>query len=60
MSCLATTSGETIPADWEISLVSIGLDFSSLANPGVSVSGGRDSVTDMLYGLTCEHVYTKY
>jgi len=52
MSRLATASGDTSPEDWEISLVSIGLVFSSLANPGVSVSGGRHNVTDILYGFT--------
>jgi hypothetical protein len=51
MICFATASGDTSPADCEINLVSIGLLFSSLANPGVSVSGGKDNVTDMLYGF---------
>nr|CAD7568318.1 unnamed protein product [Timema californicum] len=44
----ATSSGDTSPASWDISLVSNGFDFSSLAKHGVSVSGGSASVTDTL------------
>lgn len=50
--CLATTDGAIKPAEPEICFVSSGFVFSSLAKPGVSVSGGRAKVTEILYGLT--------
>lgn len=52
INCLATTSGETKPADSDMSFVSRGFVCSSMANPGVSVSGGRHKVTDTLWGFT--------
>lgn len=49
-SCSATTSGLTIFDDCDMSFVSSGFDSSSIAKPGVSVSGGKHRVTEILYG----------
>ena len=47
---LATAWGWNKPADSDIKCVSSGLVLFSVANPGVSVSGGQFTVTFMLKG----------
>lgn len=47
-SLSATTSGLTNAAVCEMSRVSNGFDNSSMAKPGVSVSGGKHNVTEIL------------
>lgn len=48
----AITLGLTKLDDWEISFVSSSFDNSSFAKPGVSVSGGKQRVTEILCGVS--------
>lgn len=48
----AITFGFTKLDDWEINFVSNSFDSSSSAKPGVSVSGGKQRVTEILCGVS--------
>ena len=52
---LATELGENNPAVSDIKCVSSGFVWFSVANPGVSVSGGQFTVTLMLKGASSKN-----
>ena len=53
---LATELGENNPAVSDIKCVSSGLVWFSVANPGVSVSGGQFTVTLILKGASSKNL----